>query len=143
MQTTSPELSKKLEELGINQKSHFWWCFGVSNCSKTAYIATENEIMASDGLTCKPQFKAYTLDEILEMLPSTINYEHEKICLIVDKNHVLDLYVFGYDYKYNPYYIDRMVCNFRNKNPAEAAGQLLVWCIENGHVKIGDHDVKN
>jgi hypothetical protein len=138
MQTTSFELSKKLDKFKIHHKSYFWWCFGISNCPKTAYIATENEIMNADGLTCKPKYKAYTLDEILEMLPDCIMKEPKEYRLFmisyIQKSTSKKIYRFVYNIIDD---ILRTANHFDHKNPAEAAGQLLLWCVENGYVEVG------
>jgi hypothetical protein len=73
---------------------------------------------------------AYTLDEILDMLPDSISKYH----LYIDKNDE------EYDINYAQWhsidigYVD-LASIQNNTNPAEAAGQLLAWCIEHGYVK--------
>jgi len=84
---------------------------------------------------------AYTLDEILSMLPKSIKFHH----FIRRKSKE-----FATCYLNLNYGIDEDKCRvglrdgadilieFIYENPADAAGRLLAWCIKNGHVKVED-----
>jgi hypothetical protein len=121
MKTTSFELSKKLKEVGVKQ-------FGASSY----HVDTKNHC----DIAC------FTLDEILEMLPGIVtdgecNYWKLNLDKGTDHHSGNDGYVFSYggitksDLK-----------EFIHPNPAEAAGQLLLWCIENGYVEVGENEEK-
>jgi hypothetical protein len=117
MRTISFEIVEKLKNLGVKRKS---------------YIDV--------GKEWTPY---YTLDEILEMLPANIK-DYNAPC---GKKGVI-FYVLTLT-KSNYYCIsydctggcetcpcEKECITFTDKeNPTEAAGKLLAWCIENGHVK--------
>jgi hypothetical protein len=97
-------------------------------------------------------YPAYTLDEILEIeiLPKNIytNCDDKQYGSNSDVVYHLNLTTLD---KYT-YYIGYgcigctavapgdgcYLAGFSSENPAEAAGELLAWCIENGHVKVED-----
>jgi hypothetical protein len=147
MKTTSFELSKKIKELGfIRESDHtFIQQLGIKAISKESLsLLTQLETE-----TASPYFKApkdlyinaYTLDEILEMLPVYVHVicncdcdcdSHNELHMGISvHNGIRGLYI-GYGDK----------VSFDNKNPAEAAGQLLVWCIENGYVVTEENNEK-
>jgi len=77
--------------------------------------------------------KAFTLDEMLELLPFTIG-----MCGLVVEKTITSEYVCGYFNALTVFASLSFIHKIKSKNPAEAAGKLLVWCIENGHVKVED-----
>lgn len=162
MKITSFELSKKLKELGIKQASSIKWLILTTykrpqlfvHYQKITTILNVYYEYMFEKSKLKEEYAAFTLDEILEMLPvylkghpcatipeATADYE---LKFRKENNYILK----GYSITYETWrcsecnYIS--TCNKHVKvpryecenNPAEAAGQLLVWCIENGHVKL-------
>jgi hypothetical protein len=136
-QTISFELAKELEKLGIKQDSYFYWLIlPVYNTPELlTYKEYKNSIYETDKCELCP---AYQLHEILEMLPQHITYKK-------DCEAFFDLYKCGsntdYLYEINYSDIDNNILNvtdkdFEEENPAEAAGNLLLWCIENKYIKI-------
>ena len=122
MQTTSSELSKKLKELGLKKEG-----FGFYKNDETILRFFNRDYSLSNKIT-----EAYTLDEVLAMLPSILtNHEHKFVLLSFNKGS--EKYVWFYSGSEG--YTDDLI-EFIHKNPAEAAGQLLVWCIEQGYVKV-------
>lgn len=112
LQTTSLELSKKLKELGVKQDS----------------FTTKGQDVKETGefLLCS----AFTLDEVLDMLPNAIVNKKEPTW-----SHRLEI-IKNEESSYEFYYAHNEDSWIEHKNPAEAAGQLLAWCIENGYVKV-------
>jgi len=117
MKTISYELAEKLNKLGVKRHS----CIGFP----------------------KEDIHVYTLDEILKMLPA--NIKEKTICgkpgtvpyvlsLIKSNFYCASYDCLGGCENCN---ISELACiTFSNKeNAAEAAGELLAWCIEKGHVK--------
>ena len=129
MKTTSLELSKQLQKLGVKQESYFYW--DMDKEQQALVTAKEMNISYTDTLIKNEIFSAYTLDEILNMLPDKIKDNYVYYFLKSDKTE---------EVRYGIYYAraaieDGVMVEFLHENPAEAAGQLLVWCIENGYVK--------
>lgn len=138
MKTTSIELARTLSKLGVRKVSYMKHLEGE----------ILRELLPEFTAPPEPNMRiiaAYTLDEILEMLPA--NIDEKTLCgkegtvqyvLTLTKSNS---YYFSYDClggcEYcDPFEGERACITFANKdNPAEAAGELLVWCIENGHVK--------
>lgn len=90
--------------------------------------------------------ECFTLDEILEMLPANIMTQTpcgkpgvvSYVLTLIKSN----FYCISYDCMGGceecPCKSELELITFSNKNPAEPAGELLAWCIENGHVKPSD-----
>jgi hypothetical protein len=147
MQTTSFELSEKLKEVGIKFSCPtYYWCYYVGqihlfrnsiNSFDNAYDPISNVLYITERHQIRPEkengIAAYTLDEILEMLSSYFkHYANDPDPWVWD---ILTISKYQ-----NGMY--RVSCknlhdtDFIHKNPTEAAGQLLVWCIENDYIKL-------
>jgi len=145
MKTTSFELSKKIKELGIRHDTYFVWCKAAGDSNSEPYIISFDELARTRGrhdAICV----ACTLDELLEMLPWTLYLNGIAYYVSIDKCQPSKgykcAYFEGLDH-YNP--DDQNNTDFRtltkpkiSHNCAEAAGELLCWCVENGYVKIGE-----
>lgn len=141
MQTINYELVKRLSE-----KDFF---YNKSLCGWTADTQFLYIYMMFDCGNRK-SYPAYTLDEILGFLPAFITQKSEKIFgfpaslprkfqLTIHKDAKND-YSFMY---FNPNLENnRGKGSLYHKNPAEAAGLLLEWCIDNGHVKIEEKKIQ-
>lgn len=112
------EYSKKLKELGVTRESFFGW-FWHPYDAWVIYPKNENML----GMA------AYTVSELGEMIPSKINV----------KNHN------GYEYEIKFYKEDELWnshafgwCIFRTKNEIDSRAEMLIYLIENGHVKAED-----
>jgi len=151
MQTTSFELSKELDKkISIAsdfKKSYFFWVISPEFDGEAKLLPKTN-IKSLMELGCKlTLYPAYTLDEILEMLPDELEDDHVACSGNLKKFRRSFLFrkeIFRgekgfFKIEYIPYQFDverPLPITFINKNPAEAAGQLLAWCIENGHIKL-------
>jgi len=83
---------------------------------------------------------ACTLDEILDMLPDSI--ETYRYALVMEKISE-SAYKCGYFDGLNAYENLKYFHSVESKNPADAAGRLLAWCIKNGYVKVEDLNNEN
>lgn len=132
MKTISLKLAKKLKEAGFKVDSCFSYV-PTGKCGEMVLSFSESDIRPYTLFT-----PAYTLDEILEFLPSFIrNPEsiNDFFDLLLSKNCTSNNHR-----SFSCYYLNEDGQTFkdiwfRNLNPAEAAGKLLLWCIENGYVK--------
>lgn len=123
MQTIESETAKRLDELGLKRESYFCSFIVPAYNSHALLSCAEYEGSVYNKEDCE-RYPAYTLDEVLAMLPKGIRYH----CLV-------DVYNTG-DFKVSCVIDNYNICKeVQSKNPAEAAGQLLIWCIENGYVK--------
>lgn len=68
---TSLEVSKKLKELGFEAENYFYWWY--CDFEKKYTLTSEYEYFHADHI--KNKIGAYTLEQILEMLPPTIKTE--------------------------------------------------------------------
>jgi hypothetical protein len=79
------------------------------------------------------KISAFTFDEILKKLPPAVFDKREaEMCGLFFDVDVED----GHCVYYGAPLLEIAASPFfKHKNPAQAAGWLLKWCIENGHVK--------
>ena len=71
------------------------------------------------------------------MLPFSIAVEatNNYYFLQMGKRPVDEILTYGF--AYDDIMNDENLYFSQNPNPAEAAGQLLCWCVENGYVEVG------
>jgi hypothetical protein len=94
----------------------------------------EHGVKQDATLSFDNKVSAFTLDEILKLLLPTIKTEYAYYFLNVRKGED-SLYGVYYGVYYGLSDDCFALVQFWDKNPAQAAGLLLKWCIENGHVK--------
>jgi hypothetical protein len=69
-QVVSLELAKKLKELGVKQESLFYWCVA---CTKPhAFFHLTSEESMNSGIGSGRYISAFTVAELINMLPNTI-----------------------------------------------------------------------
>ena len=126
--TVSYGLAKKLKEAGIEVESTYF------------YSDTDKEFMHRGVRFQRPnEANAPMLHEILEVMPADIMPDNVgcytlrliKWNLSLDKKPIIKYHVNYYDER-----LDENLTNkaFENENPAEAAGQLLLWLGENNYL---------
>lgn len=122
MKTISFELAKRLNELGVRKLAYFEWLHLNERGIETIELIKRGQ---GDYLwnSRVANYLAYTLDEILEMLP---HYSLQKGCFGSTEVQNKTKISFRLDYDGRIEILDEHV--------AEAAGELLAWCIENKHV---------
>lgn len=132
MKTLSLELAKKLQEACKNKgvqlpESYFSYAFWIPGQTTTIRCTWQTE-----SSNWKLVAYAYTLDELLEILPATIqadNEEHTVYFKSVIWGLNPDQWYVGY------IYLDEYYKWFADTNPCDAAGKLLIWCIQEGYLK--------
>lgn len=141
-QLVSPDLSKKLHDLGVKNDSLYKW---------SRWIPPKGATYSDDSIAWKLMrgctssiyeiVPAYTVAEILELLPSRIgNASFEIIKLPISFDG--DTHVFGYEVRYRTpqFQTDHIQYRYlhgeRGKNLANAAAKMRIWIIEQGHVKV-------
>jgi hypothetical protein len=147
MQTTSPELSIKLQELGVPGHNNLWWCtYHLKNSNDTRRYTDIIYQCNLKHFNIERKTSLYTLDEILEVLPASVEKNIEPYYLNTEKGVYSNLYRCGYFEGFDSLAV-RIATDAKGNarstkyiketihiNPAEAAGELLAWCIENGYV---------
>lgn len=136
MQTISYELAKKLKYANFVCDSFFYWTLPEIGKSLEIILVLREE--NSPLYPC--DYPAYTLDEILEYLPARFQLENKTHSLFLKKYFYEATnetkYVAGYRFFFDNSGEELAAPLMEATNPAEAAGELLLWCIENGYVKI-------
>lgn len=122
MQTIEFETAKKLKKLGLTRKGFLEWLDMGNN---NHYLSNDKAVQYAQLISDEQVYPAYQLHEILEMLPYTTS-----IYKTFDNYQAI--------YVANP--TRRKLTNktdyniIDHENPAEAAAQLLIWCIENNYI---------
>lgn len=142
MQTISFETAQKLQELGVKKESYMAFlideCSGIEGSEPYDLLPYDRVPQIGDHKT----WRAYTLDEILGMLPHSLKDENEiPFFLAIEKRYFAasKFYDIGYFEGFDSLSSDAResgcIIKITNRNAAEAAAQLLMWCIENNHLK--------
>jgi len=116
----SLELSKKLYELGVRKKSVFYW---AKLYSDEYEIVQDGELISDAPIDYysvgKNDYPAYLASELGEMLPLWCNIE-----------------TWDANFKYHGYY--KKEKSFFDDNVSNLIAKMLIWLIEQGHVKVED-----
>lgn len=135
MQTICPKLSKLLKEQGIEQDSYFYHSEEYANYQtreEAVFLRTNEEMKYRHHFDC---YSAFTLTELLKTLPKNITTQTKSCKYIVYKLVIFaenEYYKISYCRLFHKQQI--ILMEFINENPADAAGELLIWCIKKGHV---------
>ncbi len=73
---TDLETSKKLKEIKIKIETYFYWNQGIENQEDTYYLVHEDE-RAAPQRDLVNEIPAYTLEQLLHILPFTLPGAHE------------------------------------------------------------------
>ena len=74
---------------------------------------------------------AYTLQDVLELLPSSVNWNR----LLITFNGCECIFQYAL-YENDP------ICSFFNEETIDAAYEMLCWCIENRYLKTEKENVR-
>lgn len=121
-QVLSPEQMQTLIDLGVDVSgASMCWVKNTDFCEseyRGRILAIHDEFCYE--LSCLEPIPTLDLSDILEIFPKKIKEMPLTITLFADGiSHVM--------YKHS--------CGFSGRNPLEAAYQMLLWCIENNHIK--------
>jgi hypothetical protein len=118
---TSLELSKKLKEKGVSQVSKFYWVRSSNGDFHFSFTDGFNENLLPDKFN---YYSAYLTDELLRWLPKLLNdYYTIQMCFNPDNTFWV-----GYTSDIHK----------NNIKPCDAITEMLLWLIENKHVKVED-----
>ena len=121
MKVLSIEQMNKLKELGVDVKPKGMCLMYTSDSSDNYYLKYGES-------TCEDDVVAFSLQDIIELLPGKLIYEESNLYLTFE--NIDNEYGFCYvacDFEVRIY--------FNNANILQAAYEMLIWVIENGYLK--------
>lgn len=132
-----------LQKLGIEPKETLLhWAREVATEPRAAnhygkWILVKGKGRATVGLTHWEYVPAFTLQDILDILPAEINVKGERNWLCIDMAEEWVCYYHEYDGRQYPC----EVFDFRDgEHLIDAAYIALCWCINEGYLKVGKED---
>jgi len=124
----SPELAKKLKEAGVNSLSLFYWRVWSDGAVDLAMEHEDDFDYSGVGRKVTEKIPAYTVTELMGMLPSLIREGlHYTLCIYKHD----DSYIAGYERLSEDFEIE-LLCEFENEKFADALAEMLIWCRERG-----------
>jgi hypothetical protein len=149
-QVCSLEFSQKLKELGVKQKSLFYW---YDSSEKTTIVYSdllykENEILFKKyGYAAFDQYSAFTTGELLKMVPQWIDtkknepfnffnfffcikriFIDDKLTRVYSVNYHCDTVQFKSE---SPFFAHTLFKGIYDTNPADALAKTILFLIEN------------
>ena len=126
-----------LQELGLKLgETLLYWAREIATEPRAAnyygkWILVKGKGQASVGMTRWEYVPAYTLQDVLELLPGSVNWNR----LLITFNGCECIF------QYSLYESDPIVA-FHDEEMIDAAYAMLCWCIENGHVKTNKENMQ-
>ncbi len=121
MKVLSIEQMTKLKELGVDVEPN-----GL-DFMYSSVVLDEYRLMYAESV-CEDDMKAFTLYDVINLLPKTIN---ECILNIDFDYYCFDYYYYAYDGKTSWH----SVCFGSMDNILDGAYEMLIWVAENGYLK--------
>ena len=119
-----------LQELGLDtSNASMAWC-KYDGEKENSHLLPKGDDIFERCLVVK-YIPAYTLQDVLELLPSSVNWNR----LLITFNGC------ECTFQYSLYESDP-ICSFFNEETIDAAYAMLCWCIENGHTKTNKENVQ-
>ena len=123
MKVLSIEQMNKLKELGVDVKPKGMCLMYTSDSSDDYYLKYGES-------TCEDDIKAFSLQDVIELLPKSITVNSVKHWVYISQNCLLTEFQVMYVDGDNSYNIKK-----QNKSLLQAAYEMLIWVIENGYLK--------
>lgn len=121
--TISKELAERLHELGVKKESYFAW----------VTVNGKINVMHDDGRWKIHHGPAYTSDELLDMLPATLeDDEGMKFDLNMWKSGISTLYVAYWWDEDTRHSSDTKITTLSGQNFAEVLGEMLAYLLTHG-----------
>ena len=117
MKVLSLDQMTNLKKLGVDVKPKGMCLMYTSDSSDNYYLKYGES-------TCEDDVKAFSLQDLIELLPYTFNNNYLRIY------RSISIYYFIYE---NMNLEDDIL--EKGRNPLEAAYNMLIWVIENGYLK--------
>ena len=121
MKVLSLEQMSQLKELGVDVKPKGMCLMYTSDSSDNYYLKYGES-------TCEDDIVAFTLQDIIELLPPQLMHEEENIYFSFESiGKEYGFYYVTVDFEIRIY--------FNNTNILQSAYSMLLWVIENGYLK--------
>ena len=125
MKVLSIEQMTKLKELGVDVEPN-----GL-DFMYSEVVPVECRLMYAESV-CEDDMKAFTLQDVIELLPAEIQTNDSNYYLVITKI-AKDSYISAYDIDLQDGSMNEV--QFFSNDVLDAAYQMLIWVIENGHLK--------
>ena len=123
MKVLSIEQMNKLKELGVDVKPK-------EECLMYSSVGGDDYKLMYGQSVCEDDMRAFRFDDIIELLPKTLNIPFVSSKLIIEEKSILYAQFKGLYIRF----IDHI--EFVKKDGLlDAAYQMLIWVIENGYLK--------
>jgi hypothetical protein len=129
---TSYETSKALYEAGFKGETRYKWIRGVSAATTPITFSDFDE---QDWDEWERNIPAYTFNTIWEALPDIKPDENDYRVYDPRLSRIENSHCIGY-YCDEMYDMPSEEIGIEADSPTEAAAQLLLWAIKEGHVKV-------
>lgn len=133
-QILSIDQMQHLKELGVDtSKANIYWArrshgSGINDSSKGNWFLSLQKEFMGVGFTAYEVVPTFTLQDIISMLPDSIDNN----MLTIRKNaNVVSV-------SYENTYTRSILSLFEKEDIIEAAYEMLVWCVKNGYVKTNN-----
>ena len=123
MKVLSIEQMTMLKELGVDVEPN-----GL-DFMYSAVVLDEYRLMYAESV-CEDDVAAFSLQDIIELLPKSIRINSVKHWFCVSQNCLLTEFQVMYFAGYDSYGVIK-----QNKSLLQAAYNMLIWVIENGYLK--------
>ena len=123
MKVLSIEQMTKLKELGIDVKPK-------GTCLMYTSDSSDNYYLKYGESTCEDDIKAFSLQDLIELLPKYIIINSVTHWICVSQNCLLTEFQIMYVDGNDSYSVIK-----QNKSLLQAAYNMLIWVIENGNLK--------
>ena len=122
MKVLSIEQMNQLKELGVDVKPK-------GECLMYTSDSSDNYYLKYGESTCEDDVAAFSLQDLIELLPKRLMSDFGDADLIIQPNRDATVYVISYEPK------NDIIAWFYDENILDAAYQMLIWVIENGYLK--------
>ena len=123
MKVLSIEQMNRLKKLGVDVTPK-------AECIMYSSVGGDDYKLMYAESVCEDDIKAFTLQDVIELLPKIIHVDHIECYLVILQ--AVDGFFVQYSEKDC---LEDDIIWFYNDNILDAAYEMLIWVIENGHLK--------
>ena len=120
MKVLSIEQMTRLKKLGVDVTPK-------AECIMYSSVGGDDYKLMYAESVCEDDMKAFSLQDLIELLPKSIKVKSYIYNLSID--YYANEFIIYYTYNYDPF------IQFNNNSILQAVCNMLIWVIENGHLK--------